>query len=191
MAAAAMVAVTMMAATMSAADTFANTAAIDEYFGADATERATDPDDYRTYEGPEDVVTVTPEFPELSIDKTSTGDAVIGEAFTWTLTVTNNASVAGAFGVDVVDTLPDNWSYIGSPTISIGGAPAAPAPAPAIDGQELTWTDLGDLVPGAALVLTFEATPGFAARDNADQRGLAQHPCTRARTWTWIWTWSC
>ena len=81
-------------ATMSAADTFANTAAIDEYFGADATERATDPDDYRTYEGPEDVVTVTPEFPELSIDKTSTGDAVIGEAFTWTLTVTNNASVA-------------------------------------------------------------------------------------------------
>ena len=160
-------------ATMSAADTFANTAAIDEYFGADATERATDPDDYRTYEGPEDVVTVTPEFPELSIDKTSTGDAVIGEAFTWTLTVTNNASVAGAFGVDVVDTLPDNWSYIGSPTISIGGAPAAPAPAPAIDGQELTWTDLGDLVPGAALVLTFEATPGFAARDNADHENSA------------------
>ncbi len=159
---------------ISATDTYANTAAIDEYFGVDATERATDPAEYRTYGGPADTVTVTPEFPELTVAKTSTGDAVIGEAFTWTVTVVNGADRARAFGIDLVDTLPANWSYTGSPTLSIdAGAPTDPG-APAVDGQVLTWTDLGDLPAGSTLVLTFQATSAFAARDNADhQNGIA------------------
>ncbi|HEU5149546.1 MAG TPA: SdrD B-like domain-containing protein [Iamia sp.] len=152
---------------LGAGDTLVNTAEITSSYGVAAAERQADPDrPYREYEGPDDTVTVTPAFPQLQVVKTSTGDPVISAPFPWTLTVTNASSVADAFAVDVVDTLPAGWEYVaGSASLSIGGGPAAPLADPT--GPDLTWTDVADLPAGTSLAITFSATPLMAARDNA------------------------
>ena len=149
---------------------FENTATLETYFGVAETERDANPDrDYRTYGPVDDTVTVTPDFPDLAVTKTSGGTATIGVPFTWTVEVTNTASVADALGVDLVDTLPDNWSYVtGTATVAVGGAAASPLTDPAVSGQDLTWTNIADLAPGGSFTVTYQATPAFAARDNAD-----------------------
>ena len=110
-------------------------------------------------------MTVIPKFPQLSVAKTSSGGALIGSPFTWTVTVNNASTVAGAFDVDLVDTLPANWSYVAdSATISVGGAPASGLANPTIAGRKLTWTDIADLAPGASLNVTYQLRPAMTIR---------------------------
>ncbi|MCB1029049.1 MAG: DUF11 domain-containing protein [Microthrixaceae bacterium] len=158
--------------------TLVNTATLSSYFGVAAAERgdhdgtpaSEDERTYRTYGPVDDAVTVTPRFPELTLAKTSTGGATIDSPFTWTVTARNTSSVADAFDVDLVDTLPDHWTYeTGSATISVDGTPGTVVANPSMNGPVLTWTDLGNLAPGKSLVLTYRATPGLDARDNDDQ----------------------
>jgi len=154
---------------MTDATTLVNTAEIGSYFGVALADREAEPDrTYREYDGPSDTVTVSPDFPALVVAKSSTGDPVVGVPYAWTITVDNAATVADAFAVDVIDTLPAAWDYQeGSAQVSIDGGPAGPLADPVEAGGELTWTDVADLPPGSSFVITFTATPLRAARDNA------------------------
>ncbi len=81
-----------------------NTATVAEYYSLPNKQG-------RKYTGPSDTADVTPVLPVLTIAKDASAPlAYIDEPYTWTIVVTN-ASGATAYGVDVADTLPPNWSY--------------------------------------------------------------------------------
>ncbi len=109
--------------------------------------------------GPTADAVVTPEFPNPVITKTPTaGPAYIGEAKIFTIVVTNSGT-SNALNGQVVDTLPDNWTYdTGSTTVN-GGAVADPA----ISGQDLTWSGLPTLVPTAHFTIVYTAHPDASA----------------------------
>ncbi len=123
-----------------------------------------------------DTVTVTVDLPALRTVKTTgagsapfadQADARIGEPFAWRVTVTNDATVARAVGVDAIDVLPANWAYVpGSGRISSPTVPAVaaePTIAAAAGGDTLTWANATDLGPGESLLVTFDARPLPAA----------------------------
>ncbi len=134
-----------------------NTAGIPGYDGL--------PTGGRHYTGPTTTASVTPQFPRLVTTKAATdgAPAYIGTPFTWTVVVRNTGGATG-FGVDAVDTLPPGWAYsAGSAGVSVAGGPATavePSVVTAPAGDQLAWVDLADLAPGAALTITYRATPG-------------------------------
>ncbi|MCU0257444.1 MAG: DUF11 domain-containing protein, partial [Solirubrobacteraceae bacterium] len=94
---------------------------VPSYFGLPLADRELDAREYGGTFGPvtPDQVDVTIRRPQLSLVKTTglpgspdTGDARIGEPFPWRVVVTNGATTASAFAVDVTDTLPDGWDYV-------------------------------------------------------------------------------
>ncbi|WP_460731826.1 isopeptide-forming domain-containing fimbrial protein [Lysobacter tyrosinilyticus] len=92
--------------------------------------------------------------PGLSIAKSaSAATASAGQVirYTVTLTAASGADASGAFDIDVVDTLPAGLTYAGNATLD--GNPLA---APAINGNVLTWTNLGDIAEGASVVLAYD-----------------------------------
>lgn len=148
-----------------------NTAEVTQYAGVAEADRLAEPDrTYRTYTGPSDTVVVDPDAPALAVDKSSTGPAVVGEPFTWTVRVTNTSAAATALDVGAVDTLPASWTYVGPTTLTPPTGPATEVtPDPT---APLTYTHLGDLAPGQSLTLTLVARPELAARGNADHENV-------------------
>jgi large repetitive protein len=155
-------------------DTVVNTADVTSYWGVPAAVHDADPPLYREYTNvPEDTVTLDVHLPELTVAKTAPSGPVaeVGEAFDWRVEVTNSSTYANAKSVDVRDVLPPSWDYVaGSATLTPGGDVE-----PAIDedpvGDELTWSDVGDLGPGDSVVVTFQARPTVAAIDNGTGAG--------------------
>ncbi len=164
--------------TLNDGGTLVNTAAIPTFWG-DPTH---DGDDFKEYEGPEADATVTTYLPKLSIQKltgagTEVADADVGSPFAWTLEVANTGK-GTAYGIDVTDTLPTNWSF-DTGSVAISAAPGAacrteprqltpPVSTTAVDGgaqQRIIWTDLCDLAPGSTVTVRFTATPLPAATE--------------------------
>ncbi len=131
-----------------------NTAEVTEYTSID--------DGGRTYDGPSDTASVTAGLPSVEVVKT-TPDPVsfVGESSRWQIVVSNTGP-ATAHDVDVVDVLPEHWTYdADSARVSVAGDPAAPVePSVAGSPQTLTWDDLGDLAPNESLTIVLTATPG-------------------------------
>jgi uncharacterized repeat protein (TIGR01451 family)/fimbrial isopeptide formation D2 family protein len=160
------------AASLSDGETIVNTAAVPHYFGVPAATRALNPSwVFRDYtNGGSDSVTVTLDFPTLTISKTTgrpgfpeSASTEWGQSFPWRVVVTNTSATATAKAVNVHDVLPPNWSYdAGSASFSPGGA-IAPAITPHAAGDELAWSTGQDLAPGASITLTFSATPSLNA----------------------------
>ncbi|MCU0314939.1 MAG: DUF11 domain-containing protein, partial [Solirubrobacteraceae bacterium] len=116
-----------------------NVLGVSSYFGLPLADRELDAREYGGTFGPvtPDQVDVTIRRPQLSLVKTTglsgtpdTGDARIGEPFPWRVVVTNAATTAGAFDVDVTDTLPDGWDYVAGSAELEGAAVADPSGAP-------------------------------------------------------------
>ena len=105
------------------------------------------------------------------------------------VTAPSSATVAPstAFGIDVADVLPQNWSYdAGSTSATVAGTPVADA-EPTVTGdpqtrQTLSWTDLGDLPVGTQVVLTFTATPGPDVVDDPGVGRTVDHVNTASTT---------
>ncbi|MCB0965994.1 MAG: DUF11 domain-containing protein [Ilumatobacter sp.] len=138
-----------------------NTADVDSYASL-----ATGSPGRRTYDGGSDTATVTPQFPDLTVDKStvSATPAYLGSPFTWRIEVTNDGG-GSAFAVAVTDLLPTNWTYVtGSADIEFPGGGVLEiepvitelAAAPGLE-QQLEWEALGELEPGESLIVTFDA----------------------------------
>ncbi len=166
-------------------DTLENDATITEYFavpgGADDSGGSRD-GAARGYDSESASHSVTTHLARLGIDKaTASGDEVsdadLGSPVGWELVVTNDGR-GTAFGIDVTDSLPVNWTFdegsvgiLGSD--GSGCVPDAAQSSPvvvtdAVEGglaQRIEWQDLCDLGPRSAVTLTFTATPGPASAD--------------------------
>jgi large repetitive protein len=149
-------------------DAVLNTADVPAYWGvADADRRAEPGRAYREYDDvPADTVRLDVDLPRLAVEKTTGGVgfpdsavAEVGEPFPWRVRVTNTATVASARAVDVEDVLPANWDYVAGSASFVPGGASEPTILAAAGGDRLTWSDVGDLAPGASLVLTFQALP--------------------------------
>ena len=150
-----------------------NTATITEYFG-DPDRKGPGSEDFKQYGPVSDSATITHFKPTLTIVKTTgngtdVDQAIIGQPFTWIVTVTNSSPVdpkgaRTAFGVDVVDTLPANWDYDATTSITGQlGCTADPITADVGAVQSVSWTDLCDLAAGQSIQITFTAIPSAGA----------------------------
>ena len=148
-----------------------NTADVDRYWGVAKAERDTNLHDYREYTNvAADTVTLQVNLPQLDVTKTTgasgnpdTANAEVGQAFPWRVVIQNTSAGASALDVDVSDVLPPNWTYIaGSASFAPGGA-VEPTITAAPTGDTLSWSNVGDLAPGAQMVLTFSARPTLAS----------------------------
>jgi large repetitive protein len=113
--------------------------------------------------GPAAQAPVTPEFPLVDATKgTPLGDvAFVDQPFTWQITL-DNVGGGTAYDVAAADTLPPNWVYDdGSAQVSVAGGPAQEV-EPVVTGNQLEWSGLGPLAPGASLTITYTATPTLA-----------------------------
>ncbi|HYC82196.1 MAG TPA: hypothetical protein VEB65_10445, partial [Solirubrobacterales bacterium] len=161
-------------AELSDGDTIINVADIPSYFGAPETQRNEEgPSRFREYtEDPEDTVTLETSLPKPKVEKTvGTGGAEeataeISKPFVWQVKVTNQATAATWKGVDLLDTLPKGWEYVaGSAEMPVGTTLEDPGGVGSVNGageEELSWTDLADLAPGASFTVTFKAVPTLA-----------------------------
>ena len=123
-------------------------------------------------EGPSVVDEVVVRRPTLQVSTTA-GDGLldrlsIGAPMVWHTTVANTSPhPASAHGIDLVQTLPPNWTY--TATVSVEPARCDGAPVVLVDEaagrQTITWTDLCTLAQGERLELVFTATPGEAAAE--------------------------
>ncbi|HEX3738060.1 MAG TPA: isopeptide-forming domain-containing fimbrial protein [Solirubrobacterales bacterium] len=144
-----------------------NTASIAEYFGVPHTTREAHPTwEYRRYTGPNSTVELNVDLPVLSLNKTTgaPGDpdeanAEIGVPFKWRVEVTNTATKATAFDVAVTDTLPPNWEYKSGSTTFSPGTGIDPTVTDEAAGDKLAWDNVGNLAPGAKVIVEFEAIP--------------------------------
>ncbi|MCB8914574.1 MAG: DUF11 domain-containing protein [Thermoleophilales bacterium] len=144
-----------------------------DYWGIPAAER-TNPWTYRHYDSNQDTVVVNFEFPELTVNKTTTApgfpdiaDANVEQPFGWRIVVTNNATTAKAFDTVVRDVLPPAWTYDAGSTAITGATGGNPTVTSDPAGDILTWNFNGQVIqPGASVVITFTATPGLGARAN-------------------------
>ncbi len=186
---------------LSRGEDLTNIADVDSYFAFSSAERSsittTNPgnDDIVTYGNATgatrgsvvaDEVSVEVHFPELGIVKTATtgqdiNDVRFDESFSWTVVVTNTDAVASAFNVDLVDILPEGWTYdansarITTPFVTNAAVePTCSADAgscgdPALANSEtLTWVEVTSgsgqpLAPGETITLVLTATPRSAA----------------------------
>ena len=139
-----------------------------DVLGDPSAQRDTDGFDYRNYTNvADDTVTLTADLPQLDIVKTTglpshpdTGDAEIGVAFPWRITVTNVATTAVAHDVARGDILPADWDYVAG---SASPGPSIEAPAARSPGRmPVTWRR------ARSLTLTLSARPTEAAAAGAD-----------------------
>ena len=143
------------------------------YFGLPQAER-NNPWTYRDYDSNDDSVKVDFEFPEITVNKTTTApgfpdiaDAPVEQSFGWRIVVRNNATTARALDTVVRDVLPPAWTYNAGSTSIAGATTAEPLVTTNPAGDELTWSFAGQTIqPGASVVITFSATPQLAARSN-------------------------
>lgn len=163
-------------ASLHTGDSAINTAG-STYHGIPQTEQDTHPTwVYRDYTSNNDQVKIDFEFPEISIDKTTTqpghpelGDATVEQPFGWKLVIRNNATTAKAIDTLVHDTLPPAWSYNAGSTSITGATGAEPTVVNHPTGDVLTWNFSGQTIqPGASVTITFTATPGLDARNYPD-----------------------
>ncbi|MBK8294230.1 MAG: DUF11 domain-containing protein [Solirubrobacterales bacterium] len=160
-------------ATLHTGQTAVNTAKAPKYFGIPEADR-TNPWIYREYASNNDSVILKFEFPEISVNKTTTApgfpdiaDANVEQSFGWRIVVKNNADVAKAFDTVVNDVLPPAWTYDAGSTSITGATTAEPSVATNPAGDKLTWNFSGQTIqPGSSVVITFTATPQLAARAN-------------------------
>jgi fimbrial isopeptide formation D2 family protein len=98
--------------------------------------------------------TYTNEQMNLVVRKTDGGATPVegGDPFNYTITVTNEGSVATSDPVTVVDTLGPGLAFAGTPTISAGGGSCAP-PA----GRTLTCTLTAPIAAGATVTIVVPA----------------------------------
>ncbi len=90
---------------------------------------------------------VQAKLPHLSLTKTPTsGVAYRGQNYTWTLTATNSGQ-GTANDVQVLDRLPDQWSYVSTGTVTVAGS--------AVDASTISTPSSGDTGR-----LTWSATSG-------------------------------
>ncbi len=154
-----------------------NTATVTEYFSL--------PDEQGRKYGPiSDTARVTPVLPSLTIAKDASAPlAYISEPYTWTIVVTN-ASGTTAYGVDVADTLPPNWSYKADSAqwVVTGGTPAGKEPTGT--APNIAWNDIADLPTGKTLTLTFQAIPGQGVVDDPGVGIGTRHTNSALTTWT-------
>ncbi|MCB0861287.1 MAG: DUF11 domain-containing protein [Solirubrobacterales bacterium] len=144
-----------------------------DYWGIPAAER-TNPWTYRHYDSNQDTVRVNFEFPELTVNKTTTApgfpdiaDANVEQPFGWRIVVTNGASTAKAFDTVVRDVLPPAWTYDPGSTSITGATGGDPSVTSDPAGDILVWNFNGQVIqPGASVVITFTATPQLPARAN-------------------------
>ncbi|MCW2980935.1 MAG: conserved repeat domain protein, partial [Solirubrobacterales bacterium] len=140
-----------------------NEADVPVYFGLPEPERKV-AEAVRTYEGPEASQTFEVELPLIELEKIAGpgvlgGNVVnVGEVFPWHLIARNNSGAIAKEAV-VVDTLPENWTYVAG-TGKVGGATAAPAESTVGASQVLTWTVPGNLTETE---IFYEAIPSAAA----------------------------
>lgn len=178
-------------ASLDATSIVINTADVPSYFGLDAATRAIVPNErtYGSIHGPvtADTVSLDLEFPDLVTAKTvasgaESGEATIGQAFEWRVTVTNTATVASASGVDLTDTLPVNWDYVdGSAELCTPACVAIADPSESgaeATGLQLDWTDLAGLTPGGSLEVRFDSVPLAAAATTPGSGGTIDHTNT-------------
>jgi uncharacterized repeat protein (TIGR01451 family)/fimbrial isopeptide formation D2 family protein len=162
----------LSSAQLGAGDSAINTADSD-YWGIPQSGR-TNPWTYRHYDGNQDSVRVDFEFPELTVNKTTTAsgfpdiaDAPVEQSFGWRIVVTNDATTAKAFDTVVRDVLPPAWTYDSGSTTITGATGGDPAVTTDAAGDVLTWNFNGQVIqPGSSVVITFTATPQLAARAN-------------------------
>ncbi len=140
--------------------TLVNTADVTRYEGLPAAE----PDaNRRVYDGPSATATVRPRFPQLTTVKAaSVTPTYIGDAYTWTITTTNNGN-GTAYAVGISDNLPPNWTYVpGSAQVTrpSGTTQIEPTATDCGPNNDICWNGLGDLAPGQQIRIVFQATPG-------------------------------
>ena len=149
-----------------------NTADVPSYFGVPEDDRDLNPAFvYRDYDNvAPDTVTITVLVPDLELVKTTgvagfpdSAAAQIETPFPWRVTVTNPNAGSHLNGVDVTDTLPNNWAYVpgsaqitGTGTLTPGGQVE---PTISGGGTTLDWANLGDLAGAENLVIEFQAEP--------------------------------
>ncbi len=146
-----------------------NSAAITGYLGVSSARRAQDPGfSWNTYsDAPPDSVSMTAQLPRLTVSKT-TGQAGFGESgaaavdspFPWRITIANN-SAATARNVSLNDVLPAGWDYVAGSTVISPAPGGSVEPTVSADpgGDRLDWSDIGDIAPGASIVVDLRSTP--------------------------------
>jgi large repetitive protein len=149
-------------------DKIVNVADIPLYFGAPKAQREAEGlTRFREYkEDPKDTVTLETELPQLELEKTvgpeskEEVEAQIGKPLTWHIKLTNSSPVAGLFGVNVVDTLPEGFEYEAGSTTEVTTVDPT---ITEVGGQEvLTWNAVTDLAAGQSKTLSFKALPTLA-----------------------------
>lgn len=112
-----------------------------------------------------------PLFPRVTLSKSvadTSRTAYVGEPFEWILTATNSGRGA-AQRVVLTDTLPQNWTYTATTSITVAGSVVTPPTEPTGPaGGPLVWTFGSDatsgspaaiLQPGQSIVIRYTATP--------------------------------
>ncbi len=154
-----------------------NTATIGEYYSLPSKQG-------RKYTGPSDTAKVNPVLPVLTIAKDASEPlAYIDEPYTWTIAV-SNASGVTAYGVDVEDSLPPNWTYEPNSAewVITGGTPAALEPTGT--APNISWNDIADLQTGKTLTITFQAVPGPDVVDDPGVGLGTEHENSARTSWT-------
>ncbi|MEV8338818.1 isopeptide-forming domain-containing fimbrial protein [Leucobacter sp. NPDC077196] len=115
--------------------------------------------------------TVTPLLPDVTLKKAAavaSKTAYAGEPFEWVLTATNTASAGAAQKVVLTDTLPANWTFTETKSITVAGATVAATPPSGGASGPLVWTFGADAVdatspvvlqPGQSITVRYTATP--------------------------------
>ncbi len=154
-----------------------NTATVAEYYSLESKGG-------RKYTGPSDTAEVVPVLPVLTIAKdASAALAYINDPYTWTIVVTNTSG-ATAYGVDVEDTLPPNWTYKANSAqwVVTGGTPAGKEPTGT--APDIAWNDITDLPSGKTLTITFQATPGPGVVQSPGVGLGTKHTNSALTSWT-------
>jgi len=128
----------------------------------------------RTYsESPAARVAVTPQFPRVGVQKTqvSANPVYVGDRVTFRVLL---ASISGgtAATLGARDVLPAGWEYVaGSSSVRTPTSPDTPVADPTVDGQTLTWAQVGgparNLTYGQTVEVTYGARPTAAAASAA------------------------
>jgi uncharacterized repeat protein (TIGR01451 family) len=149
--------------------TLVSTATVNRYFGV-AGDAALPAEQQVTYTGQSASMTLTAVRPTIRIDLTAADGSErvatkLGVATGWKVVV-SNVSTAGpriARGVDVVTTLPPNWTFTDVTGVSPARCTVMPVLATVGQVQTISWTNLCDLAAGEVLTIDFQATPQLAA----------------------------
>jgi uncharacterized repeat protein (TIGR01451 family) len=122
----------------------------------------------RTYTAGPATATVNPQFPRVIPAKSVDSPiAYVDRDTTWTITLPNTGG-AEARNIRIVDVLPRNWTYDGTPTASVNGVSTALGdPAITSTGsiagldyvETLTWTTSIAVPAGQTMTVTFKAKP--------------------------------